>query len=101
MKRLNYLIEKYNKRKYDMEMEFNNEGAVFKYIRKVFDTLNNNKGKFTRIIMDGVMRVLSSSLESIQNEDMNEFSKYISEQMLNMSMRFKKMKENAGIPRMY
>ena len=90
MKRMNYLIEKYNKRKYNIEMEFNNEGAVFKYIRKVFDTLNNDKGEITRIIMDGVIRVLSSSSENINNEDMNEFSKYMSEQMLNMSLRLKK-----------
>ena len=57
-RKMNRLIDKYHKNMEDFEMEFKDEGVVYKYLNKVFEHMNDNRGKFTTVIMESVMRVL-------------------------------------------
>ena len=86
-KQMNRLIDKYHKNMEDFEMEFKEEGVVYKYLNKVFEHMNENRGKFTTVIMESVMRVLSTSQKSTEVDEIKEFSHFISGQILNTSIK--------------
>ena len=44
-RRINYLIDKYNKSKVEIKMEFKNGSAVYAYMDKMFKNLKKTKGK--------------------------------------------------------
>ena len=52
-----------------------------------FSTLNENKGKFIQEIIDSTLRVMDNSENNVDTEEVQEFSAYISNHIVNFGQK--------------
>ena len=77
----------------DMEMNFEDGSIVQECIQSALKSLNNDKPKLLKTIMDSVFSVLAKDSE-VKSAEVNEFSNFMVEQISNLDRKMNHDKGN-------